>query len=215
MVTTAPVPRASAAARALAQYRGRAARYDAELLAFEPVRCEALPLLQLKEGDTVLDVGCGTGLSFEPLLQRVGPGGRVIGIEPSPEMIARARERVQRHGWSNVALLNATADAAALQGQADAAMFHFTHDVLRNDACIANVLAHLKPGARVAASGLQWAPWWLWPVNGFVMAAALYSVTNLEGLGRPWSKLAAELGDVQVRTTGMGAIYIVSGTKRA
>ena len=73
--------------------------------------------------------------------------------------------------------------------QADAALFHFTHDVLREDAALDNVLAHLKPGARVVATGLQWAPPWMWPTNGFVMAAALYSVTALESLARPWDKL--------------------------
>ena len=72
-------------------------------------------------------------------------------------------------------------------------------------------LAHLKPGARVVASGLQWAPPWMWPTNGFVLLAALYSVTSLEGLGRPWDKLAARLRGVQVDTTLMGGIYICSG----
>ena len=58
---------------------------------------------------TVIDVGCGTGLSFEALHRAVGMRGRIIGIEQSPEMIGKARDRVQRHGWRNVTLLNAPA----------------------------------------------------------------------------------------------------------
>jgi demethylmenaquinone methyltransferase/2-methoxy-6-polyprenyl-1,4-benzoquinol methylase len=73
------------------------------------------------------------------------------------------------------------------------------------------VLSHLEPGARVVASGLQWAPLWAWPTNGFVMLAAMYSVTSLEGLGRPWDRLAARLKDVEVQTLMMGGIYIASG----
>jgi demethylmenaquinone methyltransferase/2-methoxy-6-polyprenyl-1,4-benzoquinol methylase len=95
--------------------------------------------------------------------------------------------------------------------QADAALFHFTHDVLRERAAIGNVLAHLKPGARIVATGLQWAPAWAWPTNGFVLLAAMYSVTSFDGLGRPWDMLARRLSDVDVRTSLMGGIYILSG----
>ena len=200
---------------ALAQYRGRAGRYDAELLAFEPIRTEAIALLQLRPGATVLDVGCGTGLSFERLHGRIGKHGRIVGIEQSPEMLAQARERVQAHRWANVELALAPAAKAPIEGRADAALFHFTHDILRDEASIAHVFAHLKPGARVVASGLQWAPPWSWPTNGFVMLAALYSTTSLEGLGRPWSRIAARLADFEVHHTLFGGIYIAAGRKAA
>jgi SAM-dependent methyltransferase len=207
--------RAPDRAAALAQYRRRAESYDTELALFEPIRSEAVSLLRLRPGATVLDVGCGTGLSFELLHHRIGKGGRITGIEQSPEMMAKARARVEENHWRNVDLVCAPASSAQVQGQADAALFHFTHDIVREDAAIANVLSHLKPGARVVASGLQWAPPWMWPTNGFVMLAALYSVTSLEGLGHPWDRVAAHLGDVEVQTALMGGIYIASGTYHA
>lgn len=199
------------ASRALAQYRRRASRYDFELLAFEPVRREAIELLELRSGDTVLDVGCGTGLSFETLKRRIGPGGRIVAFDPSPEMLERARERVARHGWKGVTLLQASAADAPLAVQADAALFHFTHDVLRDAASLDHVLAHLRPGARVVASGLKWAPPWLPATNLFVWGAALYSVTCMAGLAEPWDLLGARLRDVQVRTRGLGGIFVASG----
>jgi SAM-dependent methyltransferase len=195
----------------LAQYRQRAKRYDNELALFEPIRVEAVELLHLEPGQVVLDVGCGTGLSLGMLHSRVGPQGRIVGLDPSPEMLAQARKRVVVNGWSNVALVTAAAASAPLHGKADAAMFHFTHDVLRDDAAIAHVLKHLKPGARVVASGIQWAPPWAWPTNGLVLMAAMYSVSSLEGLSRPWDKLAAHLHDVDVRNTMFGSVYIVAG----
>lgn len=193
------------------QYRRRAERYDLELAAFEPYREEAIAQLDLRPGDTVLDIGCGTGLSFGPLLQRLAPGGRVIGIDPSAEMLAHARERRAAHHWHNVEVLQATAAKAPLHAKADAALFHFTHDVLRDPASIDHVLAHLKPGAHVVATGLQWAPPWLCATNAFVLAAALYSISSLEGLDCPWDKLAAHLRDVHVHTAMLGGIYIASG----
>lgn len=196
---------------ALAQYRRRAGVYDSELVPFEPLRIEAIEKLALKPGQTVLDAGCGTGLSLEMLHGRVGRHGRIIAFDLCPEMLARARERVERHGWRNVDLLCAGALEAPIRGRADAALFHFTHDILRDDVALDHVFAHLKPGARVVATGLQWAPPWMWPTNAFVLAAALHSVTSLEGLGRPWDKLAARLDGVEVGTALLGGIYIARG----
>lgn len=211
-----PVPRRRPdPAAALAQYRHRAPCYDLELAPFEPVRTQAVAALELQRDATVLDVGCGTGLSFPLLRRRIGAGGHIIGIDQSPEMLACARQRVREHGWDHVRLVCAPAAAARLAGGADAALFHLVHDVLRDDAALANVLRHLKPGARVVATGLHWAPPWLWPVNAFVLMAALYSVTSLEGLVRPWDKLASRLHDVAVQEVLGGAMFIASGSYRA
>ncbi len=196
---------------ALAQYRRRADIYDQELAPFEPIRGEAIACLELRSGDTVLDVGCGTGLSFELLHHRVGEDGRIVGIEQCPEMLDKARMRVRENHWHNVDLVCAPAATAQVPAMADAALFHFTHDVLRESAAIGNMLAHLKRGARVVATGLQWAPPWAWPVNAFVLLAALHSVTSMEGLGHPWDKLARRLADLDVQSTLMGGVYIARG----
>jgi demethylmenaquinone methyltransferase/2-methoxy-6-polyprenyl-1,4-benzoquinol methylase len=196
---------------ALLQYRRRAGRYDVELLPFEPFRGQAIAQLDLHAGETVLDIGCGTGLSFAPLEQCIGPRGHIIGVDPSPDMLVRAGSRITQHHWRNVELVRAGAADAPLEGQADAALFHFTHDVLRDPAAVGHVLEHLKPGAHVAATGLQWAPPWMAAANAFVFGAALYSVSSLDGLACPWDGLASRLEDVQVQTAWMGGIYILSG----
>jgi protein-L-isoaspartate O-methyltransferase len=69
---------------ALRQYRSRAPIYDLELALLTPVRERAIEMLGLKRGDHVLDVGCGTGLSFTLLEGLVGAEGSITGIEQSP-----------------------------------------------------------------------------------------------------------------------------------
>jgi ubiquinone/menaquinone biosynthesis C-methylase UbiE len=193
---------------ALEQYRRRAAVYDLELALFEPVRRRAIAWLAPPAGGTVLDVGCGTGLSFDLLLRAVGRTGHVVGIEQSPQMIEKARQRIRKHGWRNVTLHGSPAEQAPLTGRADAALLHFTHDVMQSDAALEHVLRHLKPGATLVASGLKWAPPWAAPLNLFVWPAALHSVSSLSGLHRPWQRLADRIGEPEVRTMLGGGVYL-------
>ena len=200
---------------ALAQYRQRAAVYDFELALFEPVRRRAIARLALQPGEVVLDMGCGTGLSLPLLHAGVGEAGHVIGVEPSPEMIALARQRVGAMGARRITLIAAQAEAARLPEAADAVLFHFTHDVMRDAEALAQVLGQLKPGARVVACGLQWAGLWAWPINLMVLPAALRSVTSLEGLHRPWSHLQSQVRIERVEALMAGGVYLVSGVVAA
>jgi SAM-dependent methyltransferase len=200
---------------ALAQYQLRARIYDLELTLFEPVRRQAIERLELRHGDVVLDVGCGTGLSLPLLHAGIGARGRIIGIEQCPEMIEIARQRVTQHAWTNVQLIEESADAARSEAIGDAALFVFTHDILREPLALANVMRSLRPGARVVACGLQWAGFWAWPLNLLVLGAALHSVTSLDGLDRPWSRLVGYLDDLQVDEAMAGTVFIASGSIRS
>lgn len=56
----------------------------------------------LQPGDTVLDLGCGAGLDAFVARKEVGETGRVLGVDMTPEMIARARDNAARLGFDNV-----------------------------------------------------------------------------------------------------------------
>lgn len=101
------------------RYGRGAALYD--LLSFErslyrAPRRRGIDLLDLEPGQTVLDLGCGTGLSFPWLHAAIGASGRIVGVDSSAAMLGRAARRARRHGWANVTLVHAEADrlAAAL-----------------------------------------------------------------------------------------------------
>ena len=82
--------------RALARYREHAAGYDASALRTLPLRYRTIWNLALRPGEAVLDVACGTGLSFALLEEAIGPDGRLVGVELSPEMAALGQARIDR-----------------------------------------------------------------------------------------------------------------------
>jgi demethylmenaquinone methyltransferase/2-methoxy-6-polyprenyl-1,4-benzoquinol methylase len=125
------------------------------------LRRRTVARLALQPDQTVLDVACGTGLSFPLLHQGVGETGRIIGVELSPDMLAIARERCVREGWRNVTLIESAMESADIPGPVDAILFNFTHDVLRSPAALARIFAAARPGTRVAVAGMKLAPWWL------------------------------------------------------
>ena len=61
-----------------------------------------LSLAPLSEGMTVLDLGCGSGVDVLLAARAVGPGGKVIGIDMTDEMVNKARSAVEKAGLKNV-----------------------------------------------------------------------------------------------------------------
>lgn len=196
---------------ALAMYRVRCGFYDWQLAPYEAIRQTAIDRLQLQADEVVLDVGCGTGLSLEGLQRGVGEQGQVIGIDQCPEMVDAARQRVHRHGWSQVELRCVPVDQLDLPVKADAALFHFTHDILQSQEALDHVLAHLKPGARVALTGLKWTSPWYGGLNALVWWNAMQSVTTLHGLEAPWQPLLDRGATLSFETFVMGTIYVAYG----
>jgi ubiquinone/menaquinone biosynthesis C-methylase UbiE len=180
------------------------------------MREQAIERLELRVGDVVLDVGCGTGLSFAPLEARIGPEGRVVGIDLSPDMLAIARKRVDREGWRNIMLIEALAERARFPVEADAALFVLTSDLMRSVEALENVLNHLRPGGRVAAAGVKWATSvWAAPVNLARRLQARPYVTTFEGRKRPWDLLEQLVPDLHVEATSLGRTYVACGIGRA
>jgi len=205
-------PGAPDRSQALRKYREAADRFNLGVgklrVAHEAIRSRAVRQLHLLPGDTALDIGCGTGLSFSFLVEAVGSHGHVIGIDQSPEMLAQARTLIERSGWSNVTLVNAPAAVAKFREEADAALFHYTHDIMRESVALKNVIAHLRPGARIVAVGIKWAPWWNLPVNLIVFRRAWRFTTTFDGLGAPWSHLQSATSNLRWEPLLGGGAYM-------
>jgi ubiquinone/menaquinone biosynthesis C-methylase UbiE len=98
-----------------AWYNTFASFYDASLdEAYREHRKQALAALALQPGMNVVDVGCGTGASFPVLVPAVGPNGHVIGVDASPGMLRKASARIERDGWKNVQVRDASSAPAVI-----------------------------------------------------------------------------------------------------
>jgi SAM-dependent methyltransferase len=201
--------------RALAQYGAMARSYEMRTASGDHWRRELVARLAPRPGEVVLDVGCGTGRNFEQIQQWMGPNGRLIGIEQSPEMLAQAHALVERHGWTNVDLVCASAEEAAIPATVDAALLCAVHDVMRSPAALANVLRHVREDGRIVAGGAKWAPWrrsGSVSLNLSTWRLNRDCVSTFEGFRRPWSRLAGLVGDLSVEEMYDGGGYIAFAT---
>ncbi|MEW6690122.1 MAG: methyltransferase domain-containing protein [Pseudomonadota bacterium] len=197
-------------AAALQSYQRLHDVYDDSCHWLDTIRAQAIELLELREGDTVLDVACGTGAMLPALGRAVGARGRVIGIEQSPEMAAIAASRAA--GAANVDVLVAPVEEARFEARADAVLFCYTHDVLQSDRAVENVMRHARPGARVVVAGARLLGWWAAPLNLWKLWRSRHYLSTYAGLRDPAARLRRYCPDLKIRATRiLGTSYLAAG----
>ncbi len=179
------------------------------------VRQRAVELLHLKKGDRVLDVGCGPGGGFPYLVRAVGPSGEVVGVEISPEISVNARRRIQKNGWQNVRVIEAAAEDVDLTGQFDGLLMFAAADIYASEEALANILPHLRAGARVVAFGYKLSRHplgrMLNPVFRLLVSTLSFPTTPRPEY-EPWRILAKRLVGLQVEEDLLGTMFLASGS---
>jgi SAM-dependent methyltransferase len=194
-------------------YGAEADRYDARTEIFQSSRDRIVALLDLRPGDVVLDVGCGTGLCFDGIRTGVGPDGGVVGIDESVDMVRLARRRAADRAWANVSVLQATAGLAEIP-VADKVLFCAVHDVLQSFEALRNIFEHVRPGAWVVAGGGKYTSPWFLALNLYVTVLHRPYVRSFEGFARPWAVLAPFLYGLQVTEFALGTGFCAVGRAR-
>jgi demethylmenaquinone methyltransferase/2-methoxy-6-polyprenyl-1,4-benzoquinol methylase len=178
-----------------------------------PVRERAVALLKLKEGDRVLDMGCGLGGSFPYLVHAVGPSGQVVGVEISPVISINARKRVEKNGWRNVEVIEADARTVQLTGTFDGLLM-FATDVLLLEEALENIFPHLRESARVVAFGAKMSRNCLGKLCNPVlkMLFKLTFSTTPWPFPEPWRMMAKRVENLDIEEYFLGLMFLASGS---
>jgi ubiquinone/menaquinone biosynthesis C-methylase UbiE len=200
-------------------YRKKAKHYDVTSRLYpapgypqRTQRIRAVRALGLRRGATVIDMACGTGLNF-PLLERV--------VDLTDAMLARAQDRIETNGWSNISL--AQADAADFDFPAEVDAILSTYALSQVPEC-AEVIAH---GAAALSGGGRWAvldlkvpdntPGWIAQL-GTAIVRPFASIDEWT-MRRPWETIRVamqeELADFSWTELFFGTAFLAAGSRGA
>ena len=209
------------------KYSTFAPLYDllsAEYPVYRAGRRLGIDMLGLAPGEQVLDVGCGTGLNFSLLQRKISPGGRIVGIDRSAEMLQQARRRAARRGWNNVILIQADATtmspadvgarvvAAGGRELSDAALATYALSLMPQwDRAWANMRSMTTTAARLGVVDMQK------PTGPYALLAPLaVAACRMGGAdidAHPWTGLERDCAEVDASSARGGHLQIRVGSR--
>jgi ubiquinone/menaquinone biosynthesis C-methylase UbiE len=206
-------------------YRKKAKHYDVTSRLYpapgypqRAQRLRAVRALRLRPGDTVIDIACGTGLNFSLIEEAIGPEGRIVGVDLTDAMLARAKDRIAKMGRRNISLEQA--DAAEFEFPTEVDAILSTYALSQVPDC-AVVIAH---GATALAKGGRWAvldlkvpgntPRWLAQLGTAVVRP--FASIDEWIVRRPWEAIRAamqeELVDLSWNELFFGTAFLGAGS---
>lgn len=201
-------------------YRVRAAWYDLSanlyyLIGFREAwyRKQAVSALGLKPGDTVVEIGCGTGLNFGYLRDVVGEEGRIVGVDLTDAMLVQAEQRIARQGWTNVMLVQCDAASyefpTAIQGVLSTFALTLVPDYER---VIARATEALATGRHLVVLDFRQPDNWpLWLVRLGVWITRPFGVSLDLATRKPWEMVKKHFSSVTTKLYFGGFVYIAVG----
>ncbi len=203
-------------------YRRRGKRYNFTanlyyLLGFREFayRKRAVEELNLNPGDTVVEIGCGTGLNFRFLQEKIGPGGKIIGVDLTDAMLAQARKRVERNGWKNVELIQQDVSQFSFPAEVDGVISTFALTLVpQYKQVIQNGCRALKPGKRWVILDFKLPGGKLSalvPLAVFITKP--FAVSRELGERHPWEAIEEYMKNPRMTDFFLGFAYISSGER--
>jgi len=180
-------------------------------------RKRAVEALCLRRGDTVLDLGCGTGLNFSLLQEQIGHEGKIIGVDLTDAMLAEANRRVLSHSWSNVELVKSDAALYVFPTSLDGIISAFALTLVPEfDEVVRRGSEALRLGKRFVILDFKM------PSSRFMKKAAPALAKLMTGpfggtiemaTRKPWQSLKKHLAWAECQELFHGGAYIAVGKK--
>lgn len=203
-------------------YRKRSAVYDLSanlyyLIGFRETKYRkmAVSALHLQPGDTVVEIGCGTGLNFQYLQASIGRTGRLIGVDLTDAMLEKAKERAERNGWHNVELVQTDAATYSFPSNVNGVISTFALTLVPEyESVIEQAARAMTSKGRFVISDLKKPDKYpLWLIRLGVLITKPFGV-SLDLMDRkPWEALKRYFPSVSVQEVYGGFAYIAIGEK--
>jgi len=182
-------------------------------------RIRAVEALDLRPGDTVVDIACGTGLNFPLIEDAIGPDGRIVGVDLTDAMLSRARRRTEENGWRNVCLVHADAIDFEFPRAVDAILCTYALSQVPESAeVIAHGAAALAEGGRLVVLDLKVpdnTPAWLAEL-GTALVRPFASIDEWVSR-RPWEQIRAamhgEFAEMTWTEMFFGSAFLAAGSR--
>ena len=206
-----------------ALYRRRARHYDRFVGLFRlagarvsTYRRRAVEALSVSAGDTVVDLGCGTGGNFPWLERALTASGRVVGVDLTDAMLCEARHRVERAGWANVDLVEFDVADYEFSDTVAGVLSTFAMTMVDDyDGVIRRAAEALRPGGRLAILEMkrpEGKPDWMIRFGAWLLRP--FGVRPDYAKRTPWVSVRRHLDEVLYQEFYAGAIYLCVGQRR-
>jgi len=205
-----------------ALYRKRASWYDFSANAYYLIgfreakyRKMAVSELTLEVGDTVIEIGCGTGLNFKYLIQSIGHAGQLIGVDLTDAMLEIAKSRIERSGWKNVQLVQSDAANYAFPSKTKGVISTFALTLVPEYETIIERAANslVSGGKFVILDFKKPERWPLWVAKIGVAITKPFGVSLDLAERKPWEVMNKYFKNVTMTDIYGGFVYIAVGIK--
>ncbi|MDB9529736.1 methyltransferase domain-containing protein [Oscillatoria sp. CS-180] len=178
-------------------------------------RRKAVQMLHLSPGDTVIEIGCGTGINFSLLHDMVGGKGKIIGIDSVPEMLDHAYKRVEQNQWSNVELVQKDASKYEYPNQVNGILSTFTiADIPESDWIIKKGAEALSLGKRFVILDVKIPDFWpKWPLKLYTFFSSFFKNSQSGKIEYPWQSIQRYLERIEFEELFLDGVYLCVGKK--
>lgn len=173
----------------------------------------AVSFLELKNGDTALDLACGTGLNFKFLEEAVGPNGKIIAFDYSSEMLGAAKQRAKKNGWHNIIFIQEDAVRLSLNTKVDGVLSTLGISAIpQHKEALKKAFDALKDNGKISILDAR-LPSGFWSIFNPLIAYVYKHWASWDYTKNIPEDLRHLIPSAQIRYFNGGTIYISFGTK--